>query len=86
MSPFKSLREVAKDHVGKLLSCDSEVFNQEYQEYLKLNAIDPEAKYRSKLIFAAYMTKEELTKQLELIIYKTSNKAAITLKNCFRFQ
>ena len=55
----------SKDYVGKLLSCDSEVFNQEYQEYLKLNAIDPEAKYRSKLIFAAYMTKEELTYQVE---------------------
>ena len=55
----------SKDYVGKLLSCDSEVFNQEYQEYLKLNAIDPEAKYRSKLIFAAYMTKEELTDQIE---------------------
>ena len=72
----------SKDYVGKLLSCDNNIFIDETDEFKKLNKIDPYGNHRSKLIFAAYMTKEELTKQLELIIYKTSNKAAITLKNC----
>ena len=64
----------SKDYVGKLLSCDNEVFNQEYKEYLKLNEIDPQAKYRSKLIFAAYMTKEELTDKLKKLLQIQNNQ------------
>jgi hypothetical protein len=55
----------SKEYVGKLLSCDNEVFNKEYEDFLKLKKIDPEAKHRSVLIFAAYMNKEELTTKLE---------------------
>jgi hypothetical protein len=53
------------NYVGKLLSCDNDVFNKEYNQLLKLITIDPEAKYRSKLIFAAYMNKIELEESLE---------------------
>jgi tRNA A-37 threonylcarbamoyl transferase component Bud32 len=77
----------SKDYVGKLLSCDNEVFNKEYKEYLKLNEIDPVAKYRSKLIFAAYMTKKELTDQIDKLLQnnQTKTETPVTkLYNCLK--
>jgi len=54
----------SKDYIGKLLSYVNNVFTKEYEQFIYLNNIDSESKHRSKLIFAAYMTKEELTNQL----------------------
>ena len=54
-----------KDYIGKLLSCRNNVFTQEKNEFLELEKIDPEAKYRSKIIFAAYYNKKELTIKLK---------------------
>ena len=58
-----------KKYVGKLLSCDKDSFQTEINEFLKINFIDPEAKHRSQLIFAAYYNRKELTKELELKQY-----------------
>jgi tRNA A-37 threonylcarbamoyl transferase component Bud32 len=55
----------SKEYVGKLLSCDNEVFNDEYKDFIELNRIDPEAKHRSNLKFAAYMSSEDLNKELK---------------------
>ena len=54
----------SKDYIGKLLSYVNKVFTKEYEQFIYLNKIDIEANHRSTLIFAAYMTKEELTNQL----------------------
>ena len=68
----EKLKEIftSKDYVGKLLSCDNKVFNNEYKEFIELKKIDPEAKHRSVLIFAAYMSKEEVTTKLEKLKYE----------------
>ena len=72
----KKLKEIftSKNYVGKLLSCDNEIFNTEYREFLELNEIDPEAKHRSQLIFAAYMNKESLRKNFSLLLNNVKNK------------
>ena len=72
----KKLKEIftSKDYVGKLLSCDNEIFKTEYKEFLELNEIDPEAKHRSQLIFAAYMNKESLRKNFSLLLNNVKNK------------
>jgi hypothetical protein len=58
--------EIYKDkkYIGKLLSCDKGSFQIEINEFLKINKIDPEAKHRSQLIFAAYYNRKELTRFL----------------------
>jgi len=59
-----NLNYKTKDYVGKLLSCDNNVFNNEYKEFMYLDTIDPEAKYRSKLIYSEYMSKKKLIRTL----------------------
>ena len=61
---LKNLNYETEDYVGKLLSCDNNVFNNEYKEFKDLDKIDPEAKYRSKLIYTEYMSKKKLIKTL----------------------
>jgi hypothetical protein len=75
-----NLNYETKDYVGKLLSCDNNIFNNEYQEFLYLDNIDPEAKYRSKLIYKEYMSKDELKTNtfLRFIPYSQLNQ----LYNC----
>jgi hypothetical protein len=74
----------SKEYVGKLLSCDNEVFNDEYKEFIELNRIDPEAKHRSNLKFAAYMSKKDLKEELNLkvdpnnLYNKIRNKQELT--------
>jgi len=46
-----NLNYKTKDYVGKLLSCDNNVFNNEYKEFMYLDTIDQEEKYRYKLIY-----------------------------------
>jgi hypothetical protein len=57
---LNNLNYETKDYVGKLLSCDNNVFNNEHDEFMNLDTIDPEAKYRSKLIYSEYTSKQEL--------------------------
>ena len=72
----KKLEEIftSNEYVGKLLSCDNKVFNKEYDEFIELEKIDPEANHRSKLIFAAYMNKEELNKKLISLLKIVNNE------------
>ena len=73
------------NYVGKLLSCENNVFNKEYKQLLELITIDPEAKYRSKLIFAAYMKKIELQESLNntfTLFNQSSSSPVSKLNNC----
>jgi len=63
----------SNDYVGKLLSCDDNAFNNEYDEFKKLEKIDPEANHRSQLIFAAYMSIEELKENLNFLLNNVKN-------------
>jgi hypothetical protein len=63
----------SNDYVGKLLSCDDNAFNDEYDEFKKLEKIDPEANHRSQLIFAAYMSIEELKENLNFLLNNVKN-------------
>jgi len=54
-----------KDYIGKLLSCHNNVFTLEKDQFLELEKIDPKANHRSKIIFAAYYNKKELTIKLK---------------------
>jgi len=64
----------SNEYVGKLLTCDYNEFNKEYDEFKKLDEIDPEAIHRSKLIFAAYMSIEELNKKLISLLKIVKNE------------
>jgi len=64
----------SNEYVGKLLTCDYNEFNKEYDEFLKLDEIDKNANHRSKLIFAAYMSIEELDKKLISLLENVKNE------------
>jgi serine/threonine protein kinase len=58
------------DYIGKLLNCNiykhnksdlsMNIFEEEYNSFNNLDNIDPEAQYRSKLIYAAIISKDKL--------------------------
>ena len=72
-----------KKYIGKFLSCYMNSFQNEMNEFIELDKIDPEAKHRSKIIFAAYYNKKKLTKRLKQNInYFFSLKNYNTLYKC----
>jgi serine/threonine protein kinase len=70
-----------KIYVGKLISYNKQGFETEYNEFLRLEEIDPDALYRSKLIFASIMTTQELLRQLR-IHYRIP--AVLELETCIK--
>ena len=64
----------SKEYVGKLLSCDNNAFNDEYEQFINIEKIDKDANHRSKLIFAAYMSNEELKENLIFLCNNLQNE------------
>ena len=64
----------SKEYVGKLLSCDNNAFNDEYEQFINIEKIDKDANHRSKLIFAAYMSTEELKENLIFLCNNLQNE------------
>ena len=72
-----------ENYVGKLLNCYQLLSNKkyinsfydEYKEFIELDRIDPNAKYRSKLVFAAYINNKQYLNINEK--YKSKDNAFI---------